>query len=288
LKFKPIHKNLVWGYELWLLGGNTEVANSNISLNDIMKESPQYLFGKGDVPPKFPLLIKFISTNEWLSIQVHPDNLIAQHLEKELWGKSEMWYFVQTEADSQIIHGFNFLIKSDELEKAIQDKSIQRFLRFDHPNKSDWIYIPAGCIHALGKNLKLLEIQQNSEITYRLYDWDRHEKDGNPRELHLSKALQSIHFEDEKTHLRSDPLNQSLENYQVKTIQLNGKKQLDTCGLSFHILIAIEKAVLIDHNFKLNPFECCLIPGSVGSYDIEGENQQVFLIKKKGDLKCRV
>lgn len=282
LRFKPVIKDLVWGNESWLLGGKSFLSNADITLDNLLGECPDYLFGDSKPLSKFPLLIKLISTKEWLSIQVHPDDKTARKLEKDPWGKSEMWYFLHTEDDSQIIHGFNHSISPIKLKKSIQDNTIQHNLRFDIPKKGDWIYIPAGCIHALGKNVQLLEIQQNSEITYRLYDWNRLMEDGNPRELHLNKALQSIHYFDNKTFLRSDPINQKIGSYLVKTIPLNGNIQLDTLGLSFHILFSIEKSVMIDHNFKLNPLECCIIPGSVGSYEIEGENQQVVLIERKG------
>jgi len=130
--------------------------------------------------PRFPLLIKLISAKDWLSVQVHPDDVLARKLEKEPWGKTEAWYFI---SDGTIAAGFSdpeIVNKKDISEIKAEDLNILDV------HKGELIKLPAGMVHALGPNTRLLEIQQASDLTYRIYDWDR------PRELHLEKARLAI------------------------------------------------------------------------------------------------
>lgn len=128
--------------------------------------------------PRFPLLIKYISATQWLSVQVHPDDAMAKKVEAEPWGKSECWYFLK---DSTIAMG----LKKGEIETPVE-KLNGESLNYVDVSKGDLTFIPAGTVHAIGPGTKLIEIQQTSDLTYRIFDW------GRARELHIEKSRQSI------------------------------------------------------------------------------------------------
>ncbi len=142
----------------------------------------------------FPLLIKFIDAKENLSVQVHPDDDYALRYENQ-YGKNEMWYIIDTEPDAGIYVGFNKAVSREEVQQRVQDNTIMEVLNFYPTKPGDVFFIPAGTVHAVGKGNLLCEIQQSSNCTYRLYDYDRKDKFGNRRELHIQNALNVMHFE---------------------------------------------------------------------------------------------
>lgn len=189
IKVKPQFRPQVWGDprlneifgisleqpigEIWLLSGHplfTTLINGR-SLNDVSKE----LCGK--TFERFPLLVKLISTSSWLSLQVHPDDEYAKKVENEPWGKSEAWYFL-TDGEIAICEEPAFIPKA--LETGKWDNVIKKI----KVKKDTFINIPAGVVHALGPNSVVVEVQQSSDLTYRIYDW------GRPREIHIQKALE--------------------------------------------------------------------------------------------------
>ena len=162
---------------------------ANLKLSEIIKNNPDFLGENGKKFEFFPILIKLIDSKSDLSIQVHPSDEYALANEGE-YGKTEMWYIVDCEKGSGGYCGFKNPIGKDELEKALREGRITEYLNFVEVKKGDVLFIPSGTVHAIcGGNL-ICEVQQNSALTYRLYDYDRTDKDGNKRPLHIEKALE--------------------------------------------------------------------------------------------------
>jgi mannose-6-phosphate isomerase len=221
LKFKPIYMDKIWGGqrlktllnhdfsplpncgEAWLISGiegyNSIVSNgflANNELNELVEIYMDELVGETVFEKfgnEFPLLVKLLDANEWLSIQVHPNDEIAKARGLS-GGKTEMWYIIHAEPDAQLITGFRERISKFELQQLIQQKRIQEVLNYESVQTGDVFYMPAGRIHSLGPGIVLAEIQQSSDTTYRIYDWDRVDENGQSRQLHLDEALDAIDF----------------------------------------------------------------------------------------------
>jgi len=221
-RFTPVFKEKIWGGqkikemlklnvgeipncgEVWLVSGvpdnPTVVSNGYLAgneLNELVEVFMGDLVGEkvyeqfGDI---FPILIKIIDSNDWLSVQVHPDDALAAK-RKIGKGKTEMWYILQADESGELISGFNRPMTEEIYVKHLNDKRIKDILNFEKVKKDDVFFIPAGKIHALGPGLLLAEIQQTSDTTYRVYDWDRIDHKGMSRELHTEEALQAIDYE---------------------------------------------------------------------------------------------
>lgn len=222
LKFNPILKDKLWGGEKLgsvlkkPIGNSTSCGESweisgvpgNISvvsegplkgrlLTDLINEYKGDLIGKrvyetfGD---KFPLLIKFIDANDDLSIQVHPDDELGMERHNS-FGKTEMWYVVDAEEGATLISGFNRPVNKEEYLQIFEAGNITDILNREDVFNDDVFFLPAGRVHTIGKGLLIAEIQQTSDITYRIYDFDRVDAEGNSRELHVEEALDAIDFE---------------------------------------------------------------------------------------------
>lgn len=162
------------------------------SLRDLLSEYPEYL---GTHPAlvgtdALPILIKFIDADKDLSIQVHPSDEYANCHENGQMGKTEMWYVLDAAPGANLIYGLNSDINREDFRKAITDGSVGKYLQKVQVNKNDVFFIEPGIIHAIGEGVLIAEIQQSSDLTYRLYDYDRIDKNGNKRELHIEKALE--------------------------------------------------------------------------------------------------
>lgn len=142
---------------------------------------------------EFPLLVKFIDANDDLSIQVHPDDELAQKRHNS-FGKTEMWYIIQADEDATLISGFNQAIDKETYLKHFEEKRLFDILNREKAVADDVFFLPAGRVHTIGKGLLLAEIQQTSDITYRIYDFDRVDANGNSRELHVDQALDAIDY----------------------------------------------------------------------------------------------
>ena len=215
LKFEPLLKSTIWGGnkiiafkhldikqekvgESWEISGvpgnESIVADGEMKgkkLNEVVAELKENFLGADNYKRfgnEFPLLIKFIDANTDLSIQVHPDNEYALKNEGQ-YGKTEMWYVVDAEEGAYLYHGFKKEISKDEFAKRIEEDTLLEVLNKVPVHKGDVFFIEAGTIHAIGKGLIIAEIQQNSNVTYRVYDYGRVGKDGKKRELHIEKAL---------------------------------------------------------------------------------------------------
>ena len=182
-KTQPFVSEKVWGYERWIVS----VHPAGQSLVD--DATPQIGGTPLDViaGASYPLLIKIIQANETLSVQVHPDDDYAR-IHEHSAGKTECWYVLDAVPDAKIIYGLQKDYSRSELETAIRDNTIEHCLCSVPVSKGDFIFIPAGTVHAIQGGLRLLEVQQSSDITYRLYDW------GRPREVHVQKGLDVLRY----------------------------------------------------------------------------------------------
>lgn len=182
--------------ECWAISGLEEAPTkiksgvyAGKTLREVYKESPE-LF-KGAKTSEFPLLVKFIDANQDLSVQVHPNDKYANTNENGSLGKNEAWFVLDAESDTKIVYGHNAKNKK-ELFDMIDNNKWNELLKIRNVNKNDFFYVPAGTIHALKSGTLIIEVQQSSNITYRLYDYNRPGLDGNPRELHIEKAKDVI------------------------------------------------------------------------------------------------
>jgi mannose-6-phosphate isomerase len=187
------------------LAGNNLEEIIEVYMGDITGDAVNEKFGN-----EFPLLIKFIEAREDLSIQVHPGNELARERHKA-YGKTEMWYILESEKESKIYTGFREGVTKESYQAAIKDGTLAALLNIEHPEPGDTFFIPAGRIHAIGAGTVLVEVQQTSDITYRIFDWNRKSTGKEKRELHTDLALDAIDFNaNGKSKLRKIPgLNES-------------------------------------------------------------------------------
>jgi mannose-6-phosphate isomerase len=218
LKFKPILKDKIWGgpklrdvlgkkasdkagesWEISGVEGDVSVAENGFLAGNSLQELAEVYMGDlvGDqiyekFGAEFPLLIKFIDASDVLSVQVHPDNAMAKERHNS-YGKTEMWYIVDSD-QGELIAGFNKELDRAEYLEQFQAGRLKEILKHEPVGPGDIFFIPAGRVHAIGAGVLLAEIQQSSDVTYRIYDWDRNDDAGNPRELHSDLALDAIDF----------------------------------------------------------------------------------------------
>ena len=222
MKFRPRFKEKIWGGqrmktslgldfsplpncgEAWVLSGvsgsETSVMNGFLKgneLNELVEVYMEDLVGEASFQRygnEFPILVKFIDSNDYLSIQVHPNDALAAKRGIGS-GKSEMWYILEADPGAEIISGFNRKTDARSYLDFLERKNLKEILNIEKVSRQDVFYIPAGRIHALGPGILLAEIQQTSDTTYRIYDWDRVDKQGNSRELHRELAVEAIDFD---------------------------------------------------------------------------------------------
>jgi len=169
----PYVSEKVWGYENWIVSTH-KVGQS---LNEENQKNISTILGSN-----YPLLIKLIQANETLSVQVHPEDDYARKVENT-YGKTECWYILDAKPNATLVCGLNKEYTREELSAAINNNTLDKCLKYIPVEKGDFVFIPAGTVHAIQGGLRILEIQQPSDITYRLYDW------GRPREIHIEKGL---------------------------------------------------------------------------------------------------
>lgn len=172
--------------------GESMIVNGEFSsrkLSGVLLDNPDFLGKKGKEFSFFPILVKLIDSKDNLSIQVHPNDEYAMRVEGE-YGKTEMWYIVDAKKGGGVYCGFKEPISKEQLAKALAEGKITDYLNFIEIKKGDCLFIPAGTVHAICGGILLCEVQQNSSITYRLYDYDRVDGNGNKRQLHIDKAIE--------------------------------------------------------------------------------------------------
>ena len=197
-KFTPLPKNLIWGTEIWQISGvpGSETMCEGQNINDIVKKEKARLVGEANYKrfgDEFPLLIKFIDAHQDLSIQVHPTDEVA-HRQGKPRGKTEMWYLLDSKPGAALYNGLKEQLTPEQYEEMVNKKTICDALAKYEVKDGDCFFIPAGRIHAILSGCYLVEIQQTSDVTYRIYDYDRRDKDGKPRQLHTKEAAESIDY----------------------------------------------------------------------------------------------
>lgn len=209
LQLQPIHKDYVWGgntlikqfhmetnkdtiAESWTLSchpdGESVDLLSKRTLSDVLQSHPEYAGTKAMTFTRFPIMVKLIDANRDLSIQVHPNDAMGQKLENE-YGKTEMWYVLDHAPNAFLYYGFQSDITKEELQESLEQGTILDKLNKVYVKTGDVFFVRAGTVHAIGAGIVIAEIQQNSNATYRLFDYHRLDADGKPRPLHIEKAL---------------------------------------------------------------------------------------------------
>lgn len=308
LKFNALLKSTLWGGdkiipfkhldinqenvgESWEISGvpgnETVVSDGDYKgkkLNEVVAELKGKLVGEDNYTrfgDEFPLLIKFIDARQDLSIQVHPTDEIAKQQGKER-GKTEMWYLLDSDRDATLLCGLNKKITPEEYAKMVENDTIcDAIARYD-VKEGDCFFLPAGRIHAIGTGCFLAEIQQTSDVTYRIYDFKRKDKDGNYRQLHTKEAAECINYNVEANY-RTDYI--PAKNRGVSLVQcpyfntavydLNEPMTLDYSELdSFVILIGLKgEAVITDNEgnrTSLRAGESMLVPATTETLKVEG------------------
>ena len=189
---------------------------------------------------QFPVLIKLIDANDSLSIQVHPDDAYAAAHENGSFGKTEVWYIVEAEEGARLVYGFSRDVTREGFEKAVNTNTLPELLNFVPVKKGDVFFVNSGLVHAIGKGILICEIQQNSNTTYRVYDWGRVGADGKPRPLHIQKALECSKLTGEtKTDFLPEKISDGVyrvadcEYFKVKKYEVSGRLELFCDGASF-------------------------------------------------------
>jgi mannose-6-phosphate isomerase len=282
LKFKPIYKDKIWGgtrlktlfnkdfsplpncgesWELSGVPGNVSVVENGFlagnTLNELIEIYMGELVGEKVFEKhgnEFPLLVKLLDTSSFLSIQVHPDDAYALKHHNS-FGKTEMWIVLGVDEGSEIIAGFGKEVTRDEYRHHLENNSLRGILNIEKPVPGDVFFIPAGRIHAIGAGITLLEIQQTSDVTYRVYDWDRKDENGKLRELHTDQALEVLDFK-KYPNYKTDyslKLNQPTELvkcpfFTTRMLEFDSQKEIDYIFLdSFVILCCIEGNTMLNY-----------------------------------------
>jgi mannose-6-phosphate isomerase len=315
IKFRPVLKETLWGGnalherfgkeskpgaavgESWEINGmsgeSSVVANGflkgnsleeiiEIYMGDLVGDTVYDRFGT-----EFPLLIKFIDARATLSIQVHPDDKLSTE-RHHAWGKTEMWYIIDSEPDAIIYTGFRRKITKEEYLHFLESKQLASIINATPARPGDSFFIPAGMVHAIGAGVLLTEIQQTSDVTYRIYDWDRVDASGKPREMHTVLALDAINFDFDHTGLlRVDPVaNKAVElascRYFHTSLMQVDRPVIKDYSLtdSFIIYICTGSMVVIDcldHREELRAGETILIPASADTVAIIPQGKATIL-----------
>ena len=313
IKFKPILKEKIWGGrklvsqlnkksgsnkigESWevsdIEGDVSVVVNGPLkgaSLKELITKYKSDFLGNcvyEKFGHKFPLLIKFIDAKEELSIQLHPDDNLAKKRHNSL-GKTEMWYVIQADDKSNLIVGFKKDSNKTEYLKKLTNKSLLDILNVDEVTRGDAYFIPAGRIHAIGAGVMLAEIQQTSDITYRVYDWDRQDANGEYRALHTEEALEAIDYSaEDKYYIDYQKIvNKSSEivscpYFTTNILCINGELDNKNKVDSFKIYMCIKGKVIFsneEYNEVLEYGETLLLPANVKEFNIRSTQKSELL-----------
>lgn len=258
-----------------------------ISLEEFYKNNPVF-FGN-EKKEKFPLLIKIIDAKEKLSVQVHPQDEYAKNNGEN--GKEECWYIIDAGEDSHIIYGHNAKNK-DEIIKAIENNDIEKIMIKRKVKKGDFIFVPAGTVHAIGEDIMILETQQNSDTTYRLYDYDRVDSNGNKRNLHIKESIDVINIPDKdiKLKFKEEKQNNSkiikfLEEkyFNVSKWEINGKFDVKL-QLNYTLCTVIDGKASMkvkDKAYEIVKGDSFILPSDSGNIELNGKTEIIVSNSKE-------
>ncbi|MCD8098166.1 MAG: mannose-6-phosphate isomerase, class I [Lachnospiraceae bacterium] len=277
--------------------GSSVVATGEFkgqTLADVIKAHPEYLGTHPKAKDGLPVLIKLIDAKQDLSVQVHPDDAYACEHENGSPGKTEMWYVLDAAKDARLIYGFYHDIDEKTLRKSLADGTVEKYLQKVPVQKNDVFFIPAGQVHAIGAGALIAEIQENSNLTYRLYDYDRVDKTGRRRELHIDKALQVASLKgssEPRQPMRvlrfrpgaADELLCRCKYFEVSRMLLNTERvrqmvQLQAGANSFQVLLCTEGCGMFFWEEVSLPFyrgDCLFIPAGSVPLRIHGKAQML-------------
>lgn len=283
--------------ESWEVHDTSTIANGPLAgraLGEALAEYGEALAGTGSNPAEgFPLLVKLLDAADWLSIQVHPNDAQAAALEGEPRGKTEAWYVLDAAADAQLVIGIQPGTTRETMAAAIRENWLERLAVYASVKAGDALYMPAGTVHALGPGLLIYEIQQSSDLTYRLYDWGRMGLDGKPRQLHIEKGVSVSNLDTLPSirHFGGQTLPETtiIEGEFFTTVlhRLGDDRpaELDTYGRRFHALTCIEGQIRIETGqgvTLIGAGQSAVVPAVAGSYRLAGSGEA--LRSWQGDL----
>ena len=309
MKLKPAGKDYLWGgsrlrkeygkdiplqplAETWECSihpdGLSVIVNGSYAgrtLADVLKLHPEYIGPKALPGDELPILVKFIDAKENLSVQVHPDDAYAREYEHQN-GKTEMWYVLDAQDDASLIYGFEHPVTKDLLRDSINNGSLDKHLHKVKVKRGDVYYVPAGTVHGIGAGTLLAEIQQSSNVSYRIYDYDRIDKDGKKRELHFDKAVNVMNMNavletNQKSRLVHYYPGCSREilcrsrYFETERIEVTTECSLGVIDTSFQVLLCIngKGRIETDENetVKFAKGDCLFIPSGIGKCYLSGK-----------------
>lgn len=309
---EPIYKDYIWGgkrlksylnkntpyektAESWEVStnsnGKSTIRNGEMAgktLDDIFyTDKREEVFGiKSKDLETFPLLVKFIDAETNLSVQVHPDDEYAERIENSL-GKTEMWYIMDCSDNAQLICGMKEGVKQEELTDIFKSDNVSEYLNFIDIKKGDYIYIPSGTIHAILGGSLICEIQQNSDITYRVYDWGRMGKDGKPRELHVQKSIDVTkvdnrpNIQETANFPEGEKIIVSSEYFKTSKVVVNEEFKDESNKDTFYIMNIVNgsgKLIYDTYSYEFNIGDSFIIPANLGKYSIIRKNRDFKII----------
>lgn len=306
LQFQPILKERIWGgtklkdylnkpisseitgesWEISTVENDVSVVSNGSlkgkSLNELVSEFPEALLGKKvyqQFGKQFPLLFKYLDAREDLSIQVHPNDKLAK-VRHNSFGKTEMWYVMQADENTKLILGFKEPSSPKQYLESLKNKTLLSILESKKVKKGDVFFLETGTVHAIGAGIVIAEIQQTSDITYRIYDFDRIDANGNKRELHVDLALDAINYnvvEAEKHYQKEANSSNEMVNCQYFTtsfIPLDGNTTITKNGQSFTVYMCVEGSFELEYNNESYAYvigDTVLIPAEMTAFKLSGK-----------------
>lgn len=306
LQFQPILKDRIWGgtklktylnkpitseitgesWEISTVENDVSVIANGFfkgkSLNELINEFPEEVLGTKvykQFGKQFPLLFKYLDAREDLSIQVHPNDELAKNRHNS-FGKTEMWYVMQADDDAQLIVGFKEKSSPEQYLKSLKNNSIIDILDVKKVKQGDVFFLATGTVHAIGAGTVIAEIQQTSDVTYRIYDFDRVDANGNTRELHVDLALDAINYnvvEAQKDYSKVENVSNEIVNCQYFTtnfIPLDGEIRFDNDKESFSVYMCVEgsfELIYEEEKYVYKTGDTILIPAEITEFEIKGK-----------------
>ncbi len=281
----PAFKDYIWGgtklkeaygkqtdlspvAESWELAahkdGTSGFAGETFSLGDLFNDHRELIGTNADKFERFPMIIKLIDAKSNLSVQVHPSDEYALKNENS-YGKTEMWYVVEAEEGAGLYVGFDRDVTETEFRTLIAQNRLQEVLHFIPVKPGEWFFIEAGTVHAIGKGVIIAEVQQNSNLTYRLYDYGRVGADGKPRELHVEKGVKVSNLSAYKPDKRT-----SCEYFSCEYAEIDGTRAYTADKTSFVALVLMDGAVTVDGT-PYQKGDTVFVPAGYGEFAVCGK-----------------
>lgn len=277
--------------EAWVISahsnGPSEVINGPLKgekLSQLWQANPG-LFGKEITSEAFPLLVKILDANDDLSVQVHPNDTYARNVEGERYGKTECWYILSAEENAEIVLGHHAQSK-EEFRSMVDSGDWEDLLRRVKVQKGDFIYVPSGTIHAIGKGIVILETQQSSDVTYRVYDYDRSDSYGQKRELHINSAIEVTTYPHQDTiPKQTEKVNEGListklieeKYFNVWHWKLDGKvsSRLESDFLLVSVTSGAGKILVGENESSIKKGDNFILPATIEEYELQGNMEFV-------------